>query len=35
MIGVVWVLLSGVSSNMCWYYVKRDRDARRSASVTG
>ncbi|MGQ5609264.1 hypothetical protein [Streptomyces sp. EKS3.2] len=34
-IGVVWVLLSGVSSNMCWYYVKRDRDARRSASITG
>ena len=34
-IGVVWVLLSGVSSNMCWYYVKRDRDARRSASGTG
>ncbi|NEB21661.1 hypothetical protein [Streptomyces coelicoflavus] len=38
LIGVVWVLLSGLSSNMCWYYVKRGRDARRaesSPSVTG
>jgi len=37
-IGVVWVLLSGLSSNMCWYYAKRGRDARRddsSTSVTG
>ncbi|MCP9946080.1 hypothetical protein LUX12_16760 [Streptomyces somaliensis] len=23
--GVVWVLLAGVSSNMCWYYWKRAR----------
>ncbi|MFE0205736.1 hypothetical protein [Streptomyces sp. NPDC058985] len=35
LIGVVWVLLSGLSSNMCWYYVKRGRDDRRSTSVTG
>ncbi|MFE2355397.1 hypothetical protein [Streptomyces parvulus] len=35
LIGVVWVLLSGLSSNMCWYYVKRGRDERRSPSVTG
>ncbi|MFB6773731.1 hypothetical protein ACGFY8_28885 [Streptomyces sp. NPDC048232] len=34
LIGVVWVLLSGLSSNMCWYYVKRGRDTRRE-SVTG
>ncbi|CAL9406864.1 hypothetical protein SUDANB58_01562 [Streptomyces sp. enrichment culture] len=33
--GVVWVLLAGVSSNMCWYYLKRGRDARRSSSATG
>ncbi|MEV5431032.1 hypothetical protein [Streptomyces sp. NPDC052701] len=28
-LGVVWVLLAGLSSNMAWYYVKRGRDARR------
>ncbi|CAL9541394.1 hypothetical protein SUDANB6_04267 [Streptomyces sp. enrichment culture] len=33
--GVVWVLLTGVSSNMCWYYLKRGRDARRSSSAAG
>ncbi|MFJ9628368.1 hypothetical protein ACIQPR_28625 [Streptomyces sp. NPDC091280] len=26
-IGVVWVLLAGLSSNMCWYYFKRGRAA--------
>ncbi|MEU1176396.1 hypothetical protein ABZ464_01890 [Streptomyces sp. NPDC005820] len=31
-LGVVWVLLAGLSSNMTWYYVKRDK-ARKS--VTG
>ena len=35
LMGVVWVLLMGVSSNMCWYYLKRGRDARRATSVTG
>ncbi|WP_217145234.1 hypothetical protein [Streptomyces sp. AC627_RSS907] len=34
LIGVVWVLLSGLSSNMCWYYLKRGKAARRE-SVTG
>ena len=35
-LGIVWVLLAGLSSNMCWYYVKRARDERRdSGSVTG
>ncbi len=24
-LGVVWVLLAGLSSNMCWYYWRRDR----------
>ncbi|MEU3985701.1 hypothetical protein AB0F77_37525 [Streptomyces sp. NPDC026672] len=24
-LGIVWVLLAGLSSNMCWYYVKRGR----------
>lgn len=25
LVGIVWVLIAGLSSNMCWYYVKRDR----------
>ncbi|MFF5492768.1 hypothetical protein [Streptomyces aquilus] len=24
-LGIVWVLIAGLSSNMCWYYVKRGR----------
>ncbi|MEU3658799.1 hypothetical protein AB0E77_03410 [Streptomyces sp. NPDC032940] len=32
LIGVVWVLLTGLSSNMCWYYVRRAR-AERGQSV--
>lgn len=32
LLGIVWVLLAGLSSNMCWYYVKREK-ARKS--VTG
>ncbi|MFG3098997.1 hypothetical protein ACGFZL_00430 [Streptomyces sp. NPDC048182] len=35
LIGVVWVLMAGLSSNMCWFYVKQARDARRAGSVTG
>ncbi|GHG33064.1 MULTISPECIES: hypothetical protein [Streptomyces] len=27
-IGVVWVLLAGLSSNMAWYYVRRARAER-------
>lgn len=34
-LGVVWVLLAGLSSNMCWYYVKRGRASRQGRSVTG
>ncbi|MGJ5751066.1 hypothetical protein [Streptomyces puniciscabiei] len=26
-LGIVWVLLAGLTSNMTWYYVKRDRTA--------
>ncbi|MEU0024259.1 hypothetical protein [Streptomyces sp. NPDC006335] len=26
-LGIVWVLLAGLSSNMCWYYLKRGRAA--------
>ncbi|MFG3657114.1 hypothetical protein [Streptomyces sp. NPDC047706] len=34
-LGVVWVLLAGLSSNMAWYYLKRGRAARHGDSVTG
>ncbi|GHI08184.1 hypothetical protein AQI88_06365 [Streptomyces cellostaticus] len=35
-LGIVWVLLAGLSSNMTWYYVKRDRAATgQGKSVTG
>jgi hypothetical protein len=35
-LGIVWVLLAGLSSNMTWYYVRRDRAAaREQRSVTG
>ncbi|MER5433793.1 hypothetical protein [Streptomyces sp. NPDC002588] len=30
-LGIVWVLLAGLSSNMTWYYIKRDK-ARRSVT---
>lgn len=32
-LGIVWVLLAGLTSNMTWYYIRRDRA--RQASVTG
>ncbi|MBC7271067.1 MAG: hypothetical protein H5T76_20525 [Streptomyces sp.] len=32
-LGVVWVLLAGLSSNMWWYYMKRGKTTR-NASVT-
>jgi hypothetical protein len=32
-LGIVWVLLAGLSSNMTWYYVKRAKGAR-DGSVT-
>jgi hypothetical protein len=27
-LGVLWLLLAGVSSNMTWYYVRRARSGR-------
>jgi hypothetical protein len=33
LLGIVWVLLAGLSSNMTWYYLRRDRARRRA--VTG
>ncbi|MER5480686.1 hypothetical protein ABT026_27480 [Streptomyces sp. NPDC002734] len=32
-LGIVWVLLAGLSSNMCWYYYKRTK-AERGHSAT-
>ncbi|WP_217128534.1 hypothetical protein [Streptomyces sp. AC558_RSS880] len=35
-IGIVWVLLVGLSSNMTWYYVRRGRAVERDGKpVTG
>ncbi|MFF5341442.1 hypothetical protein ACH46L_02330 [Streptomyces althioticus] len=33
LIGVVWILLAGLSSNMTWYYVRRDRASRPESPV--
>ncbi|MFD6074000.1 hypothetical protein ACFWG5_00310 [Streptomyces hydrogenans] len=33
-IGVVWVLLAGLSSNMSWYYVRRARAERAETAGT-
>lgn len=33
-LGIVWVLLAGLSSNMTWYYVKRGRTGGQGGSVT-
>lgn len=37
LLGIVWVLLVGLSSNMSWYYVRRQRavNAQRAANVQG
>ncbi|WP_037732385.1 hypothetical protein [Streptomyces megasporus] len=35
LVGVVWVLMAGLSSNMAWYYVRRDRLARATAEANG
>ncbi|GAA3850739.1 hypothetical protein GCM10023084_01180 [Streptomyces lacrimifluminis] len=29
LLGIVWVLLAGLASNMCWYYARRARSAER------
>ncbi|MEV5929013.1 hypothetical protein OG986_09295 [Streptomyces cellulosae] len=33
LIGVVWILLAGLSSNMTWYYLRRDRASREDTPV--
>ncbi|MFE2028852.1 hypothetical protein ACFW9V_27740 [Streptomyces hygroscopicus] len=27
-LGIIWVLIAGISSNMAWYYIRRARAAR-------
>ncbi|MEV6419159.1 hypothetical protein [Streptomyces sp. NPDC051662] len=36
-LGIVWVLLAGLSSNMAWYYVRKAKAERaaRTATATG
>ncbi|MET9698775.1 hypothetical protein ABZY31_17870 [Streptomyces sp. NPDC006529] len=31
-LGIVWVLLAGVTSNMAWFYLRKDRLSRRAAN---
>jgi hypothetical protein len=26
-LGVLWILIAGLTSNMCWYYVRRAKSA--------
>ncbi|MFI5755511.1 hypothetical protein [Streptomyces sp. NPDC051569] len=33
-LGVVWVLLAGLSSNMAWYYLRKARIERAAATPT-
>jgi hypothetical protein len=33
-LGVVWVLLAGLSSNMAWYYLRRAKADRSAATTT-
>ncbi|XUM00483.1 hypothetical protein ACQ86F_26725 [Streptomyces venezuelae ATCC 10712] len=34
-LGVVWVLLAGLSSNMAWYYIRRAKVEARAAAAGG
>ncbi|MFJ5259350.1 hypothetical protein ACIQAC_02565 [Streptomyces sp. NPDC088387] len=34
-LGIVWVLIAGLASNMTWYYVRRGRAERRQSATTG
>ena len=30
-LGVLWILLAGLTSNMCWYYLRRAKLAKASS----
>ncbi|KJK56524.1 hypothetical protein [Saccharothrix sp. ST-888] len=34
-LGVVWVLMAGVSSNIAWFYLRRERLAKAEAAAEG
>ncbi|MFC7309767.1 hypothetical protein ACFQVC_36825 [Streptomyces monticola] len=34
-LGIIWVLLAGLSSNMTWYYLRKAKAERKSTPVTG
>ncbi|ATL27278.1 hypothetical protein [Streptomyces formicae] len=34
-LGIVWVLLAGLSSNMAWFYLRQEKARRASSSPTG
>ncbi|MBT2493347.1 hypothetical protein J7E96_33575 [Streptomyces sp. ISL-96] len=34
-LGVVWILLAGVASNMAWYYMRKAKTGRETRPVTG
>lgn len=34
-LGIVWVLLAGLSSNMAWYYIRRAKAQGETAAQTG
>ncbi|MCM2579362.1 hypothetical protein [Streptomyces meridianus] len=34
LLGIAWILMAGVSSNMAWYYVRRLRAERREQDPT-
>ncbi|TQK44100.1 hypothetical protein FBY35_5581 [Streptomyces sp. SLBN-118] len=34
-IGIVWVLLAGLASNMAWYYLRRAKAERQARGATG
>ncbi|NUK04530.1 hypothetical protein HRW23_17825 [Streptomyces lunaelactis] len=34
-LGVVWVLLAGLTSNMAWYYLRRAKAERQAVGPTG
>ncbi|MFF5668532.1 hypothetical protein [Streptomyces hygroscopicus] len=31
-LGIIWVLIAGISSNMAWYYIRRARAADRESA---
>ncbi|MFJ2769980.1 hypothetical protein [Streptomyces sp. NPDC087300] len=34
-LGIVWVLLAGLSSNMAWFYLRKEKARRAASSPTG